>query len=292
MQRAKWLGLVLAFSLVSLIATGVLAKSEPVQSRWLQGQVAVDGSRSEWGDGPFGTEKDVRVNYGFQNNGQSMYVLFVFNDPQYLSSINRTGITLWFNAEGKKKKDLGIRFQKALVTAENLILLLEKQGGAVADETKQKLRQKPTYLINRDTLIKGKEDAFLPLKGDESIPDFNFQRAGATFVYEFRVPLALIGLEPGKSVNVGFEWGGLPKKGKADNFISGLVGGGEAVQARDNVLGSSSPVREEATADESGVAGMGDYGGSYIPGGDRSRIRRGPTQYSFWNEIVLAAPVK
>ncbi|MFQ6069464.1 MAG: hypothetical protein ACE5LC_02945 [Candidatus Aminicenantales bacterium] len=50
-----------------------------------------------------------------------------------MSTILQTGITLWFNTEGKKKKEYGINFLKKKVTPEVYIAYLEKTRGLLSE---------------------------------------------------------------------------------------------------------------------------------------------------------------
>ena len=88
------------------------AKTAPVQSRWQKSPLKIDGDISDWLAPSFHAEKSVQVDYAFGNDAENLYLIFVFKDQKYLSSLAQTGFTVWFNDQGKKKKTLGVRFQK------------------------------------------------------------------------------------------------------------------------------------------------------------------------------------
>ena len=97
--------------------------------------------------------------------------------------------------------------------------------------------------------------------------------------YEFRIPLRRgedqpvgIGTEPGKSIKVGFEWGGLTKEAK-QRKLAGQIEGGTAGRAQG---GTGNFGRSERGASTSTTGGLGSFRG----------IRA--KKYSFWTDVTLA----
>ena len=100
-------------------------------------------------------------------------------------------------------------------------------------------------------------------------------------VCEFRIPLSRIGAEPGQTVKLGFEWGGMTNQilrdmmaGRADQSVSAGDGGVRS----DSGFGDS----------ESGTEGAGGFGAT---GGGVGEMGRNPryAKHAFWVEAKLAA---
>ena len=253
-----------------------LSKEKTVVSNWTLSPLNIDGSSVEWGSDVLNTEKNVSVEYAFRNDAENLFILFIFKDPKYLSTINTTGITLWFNTEGKRKKKYGITFVKQRVPAEAFISILEKQKGAISEEEKNNIRVNPYYFIH-NTKVTDKEsrsNAQSAGGGETDLAVFRSMRQQKTVVYEFAVPLKKltenahgIGTEPGKIIKVGFEWGGMTRE-----MIEALAKRNEDAAAR-----------PEQANRAGGSWSKGAAGGSGMPrAGSRSK------KYSFWVDVQLA----
>jgi hypothetical protein len=123
------------------VAFQVSAKEKIIESLWTDSPLKIDGSVSDWKDDPLSAEKKAKVDYAFRNDVDFLYVLFRFNDLKYLSTIEATGMTLWIDVLGKKKKNLGVNFTKKKISSEEYIRLLEQRQGSVSDEQKEKLHE-------------------------------------------------------------------------------------------------------------------------------------------------------
>jgi len=260
---------------VALILAGLgLAKETVIESKWTATPVRIDGVDDEWSGETLNFEKGVKVNYALRNDASNVYVLFVFTDRRYLSSIEATGLIIWVNAEGKKKKAEGFRFLKKQVTADELIARLEKQGEQLTEQKKAELKSGASYVLFDGVAVDkdGKEIAATP--GEQPFPPtFRVMPKGSAMVYEFRLPLRnLEAKSPGVpressvGLKLGFEWGGLTKEMK------------EAIAAR---LGADQSVD---------AAGGGEEEDITAPSGGNvsARIGRSPQKYSFWVDIELA----
>src|SRR4030042_6248766 len=83
-----------------------------IQSTWTASPPQIDGQIEDWAGDAVTSEKSIGVDYAFRNDGRNLYVLFIFKDPKFLSSIDMTGITLYASTLGKKDKDWGVKFLK------------------------------------------------------------------------------------------------------------------------------------------------------------------------------------
>ncbi len=264
----------LYFMILTLCTIGSPKENE-IRSTWTPTPVKIDGSNDEWSGESLTLEKKLNVDYAFRNDSKNLYVLFVFKDPKFLSSIDRTGMILWLNTEGKKKKNYGIKFQIRLVTADTYISLLEKQLGPLPEEKKAQIKSKPQYRIYLNQVIDKKGEAVGVTSGP-SAPASKSKRGKNMVIYEFRIPLkrgerqlAGIGTEPGKSIKIGFEWGGMTKEMRAELMRRRAAGS--------KVSDRSVSLRGNVKSEREGISG--DYS---MP------IRGRAKKYSFWVDVKLA----
>jgi hypothetical protein len=270
-KNAAWL--VLALGILSLT---VVAKTAQVQSRWQKSAPTIDGEISDWPAPAFLLEKSVQVDYAFGNDAENLYLVFIFKDAKYLSSLAQTGFTVWFNDQGKKKKTLGVRFQKKTLRSADLIALMEKKNGPLGDEKKKEMLAKPAYVINQFVAVNDNNDDLTDVVFPQPpLPEFTSQAASGRLAFEFRFPIgpgSKLNLAAGKTVLVGFDWGGMTKEMRRARLQSGGYEGGE---------GDDLP--ETPDLDPEGQ-GQRDSGG--LPS------LRGPKHYIFWCELTLAAATK
>ena len=201
-----------------------------------------------------------------------MYVLFIFKDPKSLSTINITGITLYFNTEGKKGKDHSFHFIRKQVGPDELIAYMKKQGEVLTEEQIQTIEAKPTYIVFMAERVekKGKEASVATQIPGTLRPAFRINIKGKEVIYEFRVPLAKsevspqgIGAEPGQQVKIGFEWGGMTEE--LLKRMGGRAGSDKNIDSEDSVRRVGSR-RDELTTRKPSM----------------------PKKYSFWVDVKLA----
>jgi hypothetical protein len=257
--------------ILSLVFAGY-AKEEAVPSSWVVTPLNIDGSCSDWGEATFHHQKGVNADCAFKNDGDNLYIVFIFKDPSYMSTIKDTGMTIWFNLEGKKKKLYGINFLKKRVPSDTIISLLEQQRGSISEEEKDKIRANPFYFLHNVKVINKKAKS---LPGESSAQEaepavFRSTTQKNGMVLEFLIPLDReaekspgVGIVPGKTVKVGFEWGGLTTEMKARRVAMSQNSGGDPM--------SASTARDRGT------------GSSAIP-----RVSRRGKKYTFWVDVELA----
>lgn len=265
----KKITLAMSLMLVLLVSShSGFSKEEIITSHKLSSALNIDGSPEDWKDLPMNLEKKVDVDYAFQNDGETLFILFVFKDPQFVSSIDATGMTVWFNTEGKQKRDYGITFLRMRISADFYISYLEKQQGPLTEAEKQKIRANPFYNFNSAEVInKRKDESAEPSESGQAPPAvFRADKKGQMLVYEFAVPLARaaedapgIGTEAGQVVKVGFEWGGL-----TDEMRKKML---------DRQVGREEGARLSEIDSGGRVGGTGSSA---------------PKKYSFWADVQLA----
>ncbi len=264
------------------IAFCVFAKEKTAESTWAAFPLTVDGIVNDWEGDPLNVEKKMEAEYAFRNDAESLYVFFKFNDPKYLSSIDITGMTLWIDIEGKKDKDLGVRFFKKRISADEYIAILESQQGPLSDAQKENVRASAFYFISQAEALDKKGNPFEQGEGGEAVKGavYNVSVQQDAIAYEFRLPLknlagSLLGVEtkPGEIVGIGFEWGGLTDEMR-EEFMKGSAGAG------------SGPVGISEGGRGGGAAQSAGFDGSSPEG--LSALRKMTKKYSFWTSVRLA----
>lgn len=276
MSKISFFKIFLSFFFVLIFSLQGFSKEEIISSHWAASPLTIDGSDDDWESEALNFEKKVDVDFAFRNDAENLYILFIFKEPKYLSSIDETGMTLWFDTEGKKKKNYGLTFIKKQVPADVFISLLEQQKGDLSEEEKNNIRANPHYFIH-NVKVAGKESESASQHADSeeaSVALFRSMKKEKTVMYEFVVPLKRItaqahgvGTEPGRTIKVGFEWGGLTDEMK------------KARAERRSVPGTD-PMRRGESADSWARRATG-YS-------QDSRAGQTLKQYSFWVGVQLA----
>jgi len=273
----------LALSLLAGLGVRALAKDAAVESQWLAVPLRIDASDQDWQDATFVTDEASKARYAVRNDGKNLYLMFIFPDITSYTTIEYTGLKVYFSAEDKKDKNLGVLFTKRPMETETVIAELEKRGQPVTEEQKAELRKQKAHVVFVEEPINEKK---APVPSDPAVktdpPVFRSAANKQRMLYcEFRIPLSRvneargIGTEPGKTVKLGFEWGGttpeIMKSIMADRAASGS-------RASQGASGMSSSV----------AAGAGGEGGYEGPDFSYSRDPR-YKKHSFWIDVKLAA---
>ena len=121
---------VIPLSLALLAALGVtwLAKDAVVESQWSAGPIRIDGLNQDWQDATVLTDPGSKAMYAIKNDGKNLYLLFFFKDVKSFTTIEYTGLKVYFSVDGKKSKSLGILVTKKPMETELILAELEKRG--------------------------------------------------------------------------------------------------------------------------------------------------------------------
>lgn len=269
--------------LILSLVFAIYAKTTLNESTWTETPLLIDGKNTDWQDVKPLEKKKMGVAYAFKNDGSNLYALFVFKDPNFLSTLSSSGMTIWLDKENKKKKHYGINFQRRTITADHFIAILEKQQGPLPENQKNEIKKKESYTILQNGVVNKDSDTIIPIQAaSDKAPSFYAAQAPGMLVFEFRIPLdnisgqvVGIGSAPGQQIAVCFEWGGVTQEYK------------EAKKKR-------GPSRESSYKD--GVATSmpgseeGEIGASDDTGGDTSTdfaYSDTPRKYSIWVPLKL-----
>lgn len=210
----------LLFFLIITVSFLGFSKEKKLDSQWEVAAVKIESFNNDWVGEALNFEKKVKVDYAFKNDAENIYVLFIFKDSKYMSSIKNTGMTIWFNRE-KKKKKYGIKFREKKISPYELISFLEKQQGFIPEEKKNEIRSKPNYFMISSEVINKNNKSKSPDEVNDKTRTawFRMKEQQGMVVYEFSIPHEMvseidqgIGIEAGKNIKVGFEWGGMTKE--------------------------------------------------------------------------------
>ncbi len=204
----------------------------------------LDGKLSEWPEGTTTFLGTPEATVGIANDSEKVYVLVAFRKPEWARMIRMSGITLWFDNEGKKHKDFMVRFIGG-PTRDQIRALFgfgeNQRQGQDSTEYQERMREADTVSENR--LICFQKDYLtdkpIPLDGSQG-PAAAYGIDNGFFVYEFSVPLKKstvmyygLGAPPTQEIGIGLIWGefdkGKMREGGPEfrgGFPPGGIGGG------------------------------------------------------------------
>lgn len=283
---------VLLFVLVVFFVFGsIQGKEKTVASTWTTVPITIDAASTDWANTESFLDDVAKVEVRFQNDGKNLFVLFLFHDRQTMSTFMQTGLSVWINSDGKHKKNQGILFQGRQVQAPVMIAYLEQQRGAPLDESeKNRLMAEKAHLIQQCSFL-GKEHIPFPPNHAAS-PKFASGLISGKAGMELLIPLnfaealpagtTISGLEAGKAIAVGFEWGGATKKMQGDALFN-QTNSREMSQQRST---SNYELTQGNEADGRRASGTDSAWDSAEYG---MRRPSGPKVWSFWLQLTLAA---
>jgi hypothetical protein len=267
MNKLKILGIgVLALATAAPV---LLAQDTTVRSVWAAQPPKIDGASKDWEGVALSQAEKGGVQYALRNDGNNLYLLFVIADAKLRSTIEELGLTVFVDPAGQESKDYGILFRRKRITANESIALLEKQG-PVSDEQKDKMRATPFYNYYFTEVVNKKGEP-VPVPAGVSGPPamFKYATEKKTIVFELSIPLKRLhpalpglGIGPGESVSLGFEWGG-------------------ATDAQLKAIARARGERANIT-NETSTSGMG-----IDPNASSRGIDRIPPKYTFWTKVLI-----
>lgn len=207
----------LLFTAIIILIAG--CKSEQFDSHWANSHIKIDGDFSDWENIPARYFEEQDVLMAMANDDDNLYLAFRFRDRKWLMAIRMTGLTIWLNAEGKKKETFGIRYSGGPRPK-----LREGQG---FDPDKMRTDMMPTEwrrdmeermadtlgqfaILNSDWWYK---EQSISIDGSNG-PKAKYGFADDMYTYEFSIPFhatedSYYGLDvkPGTKIAVGLVWG-------------------------------------------------------------------------------------
>ena len=266
-------------TLLLLPAATLLATD--VKSGWAPTAFTIDGDGDEWHDQKFSYFDDDKTAIAVSNDSGAVYLIVISRDEATVRQIERSGIVVWLNADGKKNRDYGFRYRAGRLSKD----ARKSSDGFMPPEEMMERREKMEEEQARQrkviTVIEKKKPTEISNKGEAG------PAAAATFgkeIYaiEFKVPLLSseatgYGLmcTSGEPIMLGIETGYLTdeeKKARQEQ-MQPPEGGGMRMGMGGGPGGPSS--------------GGGMMGGEHGPGGPGGDMR-GQGKKEFWLKVELA----
>ncbi len=233
--------------LIALLTAGCASViTFETESRPLDREIIIDGNDDDW-SGNLYTVEGERVSLGLFNDQEYLYVCLSANDITTVSQVMRQGLTIWFDAEGGRKKTLGIKYPDGSEPGAG-----KEEGGRKKDGESPSAPPKPRddwsdsgFDVPPENMPREMEiiRAGVPDNVKMDIADaagiaIRVSPTNTSIVYELRIPLVqtsehpvAVGIIPGKTLGIGFETGKLsaargPKDGSPGAGPTGMPGGG------------------------------------------------------------------
>lgn len=181
------------------------------QSHWC----SPDKNTRQMSDNSYDFFKKGNLLYYVSNDNENLYIDIKIKDSGVQSSILQEGLTVWFNADGKPHKEVGIRYPLGAKFADGPGR--RNQGNSTSAS--------PLAKANTIQLIgfPGEGQNMIPAKNDDNFSgSLEYDQDGNLF-YNLRLPisrLSLIAAEGGAGFEpstIGIEYGGMPGIGNKSN---------------------------------------------------------------------------
>ena len=265
----------LALIVFAYLIAPTATQASDLTSFWTHEPITVDGEVTDWDSIPTVYLDDEGVVVGICNDSINVYIMYRFRDAKSLRAIRMTGLKVWLDAKGKKKKDFGIRYNGGPTFSEIHELTgtdEEDFFSNMSPERRERMMQRMSGDREQFTVIyRGKEQReTIPTNGSRG-PAVSFASSDGFIAYEFSIPLQTsdygtfgIGAQPDEKIGIGSEWGGRRERGDGEGDMMGMGRGGGG------------------RGGDSGGGRRGSRGG-----GDRMQM---PEKQEFWFKTKLASP--
>jgi hypothetical protein len=248
--------------------------------------IVIDGRMSDWPSEGMTFLKEQEAVVGLCHDDAQLYVMLRFNKAEYERMIRMSGLTVYLDAQGKKKKDFKVKFiggpsQEQMAKMPSM--KSEKSGNAMPPGMKDQMKtgENQLFCYLKDVIV----EKPIPLDGSEG-PAAACGVDKGFFVYEFSVPLQetkvrSYGLDakPGQPVSVGFVWGEMDK----DAMRQSMPERGEGGQPPGGGGGMGGP---GGGGGGMGGPGGGGMGGPPPGGGQQAKM---PTKQEVWVKAQIPA---
>lgn len=178
------LSLLIILVLLSALVTGCKKSAD---SHWLQSRIDVDGIGTDWQRIPLANFQKPNLTLGLSNDANNLYVMLAFKDLSLIRMFRMEGITIWMNFEGKKNKDLGIKY---IPPYEPDALINERLGNRMPPE---QMRRMETRQRNRKSGISIIKDGVTLTSIAGNMPVAAMQSKLGIYNLELKIPLQNFG---------------------------------------------------------------------------------------------------
>lgn len=211
-------------------------------------KIMIDGKTEDWLS-TLSILEDGSVSVGFLNDQENLYVCLIAESGPLQDQIMMQGLTVWFDPQGGTAKAFGIKYPLGVPPGERPMPPQEERERASFEDFSEKT-------LSELEIIKSKKEApqkmeIAEAKGIEvkAVP------TSERIVYELKIPLLqtdqhpfAVGVQPGKTIGVGFETGKLNLDKAPGRPPGGMPGGGGGMPPMGGGFGPS------------GAGGRGGFG--------------------------------
>lgn len=254
--------------------------SKELKNQWAEKSLTIDGNYDDWEGHDLHYFEDQNLMIGTLNDTENIYMMVRFSDMQLARKINRHGVTIWVDKQGKKKKTHGIQYTGSYDIHQSLVKYEQRPQGEppMRDDGVQRLsaRMEPDVPgPGKIWIIEGEDEREFDENQIHGVAVGSKDNKGV-FCYEFRIPIP-IGLQSQEKIDLCFEIGGLSTDELKDKM--GSRGGPGGMGERPG--GMSSPPQGMGRR-----GGMG--GGRGGPGGGQRPDSKFIEQQDIWMKLIFA----
>lgn len=275
----KFLILSLPVSLILLAG----CHEQKIQSHWFNQGLSIDGASPDWAQVRPNYSEELEGSLSVCNDKEYLYLRLQTRDLQKLSSASRSGLTLWFDKNGKKEKVNGFNYRST--EAERLIrgsgdTAKAPPGWPRGRSGNFQERPRPEIILLDES---SRGDDFHHQDGSKALKA-SFSADSGVYAFEFAIPMALsphhawaIGTHAGETIGIGIQIGSMEKR--PSNRGPGGLGGGMGPPPGGGPGNPGGP---------DGPGGMGGPGrGGARPGGGANGFPK-DQRLEIWLKVALA----
>jgi hypothetical protein len=267
--------------LTGLLVLGLAAcggtKTYLTNSIALERSIVIDGKSDDW-VGALSFMTDAKLEAGFFNDQDYLYVCIVTDDNAVRREITGGGLTVWFDPQGGGAKAFGIRYPLGRTPPKR-----QEKPGAEQAQSQPPVEEPVESGRSGLEILRagGSSPEAMDVSAAKGI-EIAYSSESGLFVYELKIPLQVaadrpyaLGAGPGKTVGIGFE---VPKmdfgstRGRPRGGIPGEGGGGP-------------PMGGSGGFGSHGRGGMGMGGRGMRSGGTNPEI---PEGLKVWTYVKLS----
>lgn len=266
--------------------------AKELKNQWVDQPIAIDGDCKDWESFELQFFEEENLMMGSLNDAENIYIMFRYTDQQLARKIQRMGVTVWLDREGKKQKNYGIKYNGSIE--------LHSSFGPKVSTSEQNSRNKmdrrermKNFMDRLGThspgpgkiwFIEGKEKTELP-ENQTSGASAGSANHNGIYCYEFRIPIP-IGIKENNKINLCMELGGISSEELSE--MRKQRGGSEGMRG----MGGGRPpgsMGEGRSGSMGRGRGMGRPG-SRGPGGPGS-MEKALEKKDIWMKILIAKKI-
>jgi len=271
-------GTISLFLLITVLSQPLLARPK-VECAAKTAEITIDGINQEW-EGSLSVIDDEDIALSVQRDEQFLYLGVLFSGFEAQRQVLMQGMTVWFDTDGGKDEDFGIRFPKGLMDSGDM----RNASRDSRPDPEEMAQAAEEYLAEADyfMILGPKKEQQTPVEFlDASDVNVRATQEEGILFYELKIPLNRteeqpfgIGVREGKKLGIGFT---TPKIEDRRSRMSGGMSGGMGGRGGMGGGGMSG-----------GMGGMGGRGGMSRGGmgGGRGMERPDmPERLNLWIQV-------